>query len=242
MVWQNHCVDTRVDTNLSIRESQILRLVAAGMTTKEIAATLSIADSTVNWHVGNALAKLGAASRAEAVAIMLRDGPAEAPVVIVRPAPRARAAWPVAAVLAFGVALLLAGGTSVAAWYIGTHLTRPSDQAPSVVPAATTAPAASNSQRPPTASASTPAPQGAPATGHPVVAAPIASTAPVVPVTTPALPLATGPLLPGVPSLTPSPTLLPLPPLPTAPQLPLRYAERSRVCSASSSRSWSTIR
>jgi len=76
--------------DLSIRETQIIRLVAAGMTTKAIAATLSIAESTVNWHVGNALAKLGASSRAEAVAIVMRDGPPEAPVVIVRPRARRR--------------------------------------------------------------------------------------------------------------------------------------------------------
>jgi len=61
-----------VQPNLSLRETQILQLIAVGMTTKEISATLAIAESTVNWHVGNTLAKLGASSRAEAVAIMLR--------------------------------------------------------------------------------------------------------------------------------------------------------------------------
>jgi DNA-binding NarL/FixJ family response regulator len=58
--------------NLSPREGEILNLVASGKTTKEIGAELSIADSTVNWHVSNVLEKLDASSRAEAVATALR--------------------------------------------------------------------------------------------------------------------------------------------------------------------------
>ncbi len=216
-----------METNLSIRERQILRLVAAGMTTKEISATLSIADSTVNWHVGNALAKLGASSRAEAVAIMLRDGPAETPVVIVRTQQRPRVAWPLAAVLALGAMVMIAGGTSLAAWYLGTHQASPNDQPPSFAPART-APASGNGA-PPSASASagaattaTDAPAPPASTLPP---APITSTVPVLPVTTPALPIATAPAVPSVPvvpSLRPAPSLLPLPPLPTPlPSLPL---------------------
>ena len=59
---------------LSPREAEILRLVASGKTTKEIGAELSIADSTVNWHVGNVHSKLGASNRAEAVALALTNG------------------------------------------------------------------------------------------------------------------------------------------------------------------------
>jgi DNA-binding CsgD family transcriptional regulator len=60
--------------SLSPRETEILRLVASGKTTKEIGAELSIAESTVNWHVGNVHTKLGAANRAEAVAIAMGNG------------------------------------------------------------------------------------------------------------------------------------------------------------------------
>jgi DNA-binding CsgD family transcriptional regulator len=60
--------------NLSPREAEILRLVASGKTTKEISSELSIADSTVNWHVGNVHTKLGASNRAEAVAVALTKG------------------------------------------------------------------------------------------------------------------------------------------------------------------------
>jgi DNA-binding CsgD family transcriptional regulator len=68
---------------LSPREAQILTLVASGRSTKEIGAELSIARSTVNWHVGNLLTKLSVSSRAEAVAVALRSetlDPAAPPV------------------------------------------------------------------------------------------------------------------------------------------------------------------
>ena len=60
--------------HLSPRETEILRYIAAGYTTKEVAAALNIAESTAEWHISNVLVKLGAASRAEAVAIGLREG------------------------------------------------------------------------------------------------------------------------------------------------------------------------
>lgn len=58
---------------LSPRERETIAHIAEGRTTKEIAAELSIAESTVNWHVSNALTKLGASTRAEAVAIALKS-------------------------------------------------------------------------------------------------------------------------------------------------------------------------
>jgi len=60
--------------HLSPRKREILRYVAAGHTTKELAAALNIAESTAEWHISNILVELGAASRAEAVAIGLRKG------------------------------------------------------------------------------------------------------------------------------------------------------------------------
>jgi DNA-binding CsgD family transcriptional regulator len=56
---------------LSPRELTILRLVALGRTTKEIASALGISQRTVNWHLGEAFMKLGASSRAEAVALAM---------------------------------------------------------------------------------------------------------------------------------------------------------------------------
>src|ERR671937_505645 len=65
---------------LSIREDEILERVANGKSTKEIAAELAISQNTVNWHVGNVLAKLGASTRAEAVALRLREGADESEI------------------------------------------------------------------------------------------------------------------------------------------------------------------
>ena len=60
-------------TTLSPRQREILALVAAGRTSKEIASALGISESTVNWHLANAFERLGASSRAEAVAIAMRE-------------------------------------------------------------------------------------------------------------------------------------------------------------------------
>jgi ATP/maltotriose-dependent transcriptional regulator MalT len=53
---------------LTARELEILRLVAAGQTNREIATTLVISDHTVRRHLQNIFAKLGVPSRAAATA------------------------------------------------------------------------------------------------------------------------------------------------------------------------------
>lgn len=60
--------------NLTPRESEVLRQVAAGQTNKSIALKLGISEHTVKFHLGSAMTKLGAASRAEAVAVAIRRG------------------------------------------------------------------------------------------------------------------------------------------------------------------------
>jgi DNA-binding CsgD family transcriptional regulator len=59
---------------LTSRELEVLTLVAAGRSNREIAAELFIAAKTVSVHVSNILAKLGAASRTEAAAIAHSNG------------------------------------------------------------------------------------------------------------------------------------------------------------------------
>ena len=59
---------------LTSRQIEILRLVADGKTSEEIAGKLRISEVTVKWHIGNAMRELGAASRAEAVATAIRLG------------------------------------------------------------------------------------------------------------------------------------------------------------------------
>ena len=65
--------------SLSPRESQVLVLLAQGAPNKEIARELGISERTVKAHVTGIFNKLGASSRAEAVAIAMRSGllPAE---------------------------------------------------------------------------------------------------------------------------------------------------------------------
>jgi len=59
---------------LTSREREVLRLVVAGRSNREIAAELFIAPKTASVHVSNILAKLGAASRGEAAAIAAAAG------------------------------------------------------------------------------------------------------------------------------------------------------------------------
>ena len=59
---------------LSVRELEVLRLLAAGRSTDAIARELFLSIHTVRNHVRNILMKLGAHSKLEAVAIAARDG------------------------------------------------------------------------------------------------------------------------------------------------------------------------
>jgi DNA-binding NarL/FixJ family response regulator len=58
---------------LSSRELQVLECLADGQSNKVIASTLSITEDTVKAHLKNLYEKLGAADRAHAVAIALRQ-------------------------------------------------------------------------------------------------------------------------------------------------------------------------
>jgi DNA-binding NarL/FixJ family response regulator len=59
---------------LSEREAEVLRLIAAGRTNREIAATLVISLNTVLRHVTHILAKTGTANRTEAARYAVRHG------------------------------------------------------------------------------------------------------------------------------------------------------------------------
>ncbi|HLK76313.1 MAG TPA: AAA family ATPase [Streptosporangiaceae bacterium] len=66
--------DGAVLASLTSREREVLRLIAAGRSNREIASVLFIAPKTASVHVSNILGKLGAASRTEAAAIAHREG------------------------------------------------------------------------------------------------------------------------------------------------------------------------
>lgn len=59
---------TRLPGGLSPREAEVLRLVAAGRSNKEIAAELYLSVKTVSRHLSNIFAKIGVSSRAAATA------------------------------------------------------------------------------------------------------------------------------------------------------------------------------
>jgi len=62
------------EDHLSVREIEVLRLIAGGNSNKEIADCLSIVEGTVKSHVTNILSKLSASDRAHAVTIGLKRG------------------------------------------------------------------------------------------------------------------------------------------------------------------------
>jgi DNA-binding NarL/FixJ family response regulator len=57
----------------SARECEVLTLLAAGATDREIATALELSPATVQTHVRNAKAKLGARTRTQAVALALQQ-------------------------------------------------------------------------------------------------------------------------------------------------------------------------
>jgi DNA-binding NarL/FixJ family response regulator len=60
--------------DLSTREIEVLRSVAAGHSNKIVADDLSISEDTVKGHMKNIIAKLGANDRTQAVLIALKRG------------------------------------------------------------------------------------------------------------------------------------------------------------------------
>jgi DNA-binding NarL/FixJ family response regulator len=62
------------DDLLTVREIEVLKLIAKGFSNRLVAEGLSITEDTVKGHVRNILSKLGASDRTHAVTIALRRG------------------------------------------------------------------------------------------------------------------------------------------------------------------------
>ncbi|MFI7413263.1 AAA family ATPase [Streptomyces sp. NPDC049627] len=76
LVRRGRLAETAADRSspLTAREQDVLRLLALGRSNRQIGEELYITGKTASVHVSNILAKLGAASRTEAVAIAYREG------------------------------------------------------------------------------------------------------------------------------------------------------------------------
>lgn len=59
---------------LTLREIEVLTMLAEGLGNKEIARQLAISENTVKFHVSSIFGKLGATSRTEAVMLGMRHG------------------------------------------------------------------------------------------------------------------------------------------------------------------------
>lgn len=59
---------------LTVREVEVTQLVTEGLQAREIAERLFISTSTVNTHIGRALAKTGCANRTELAVLAVREG------------------------------------------------------------------------------------------------------------------------------------------------------------------------
>jgi DNA-binding NarL/FixJ family response regulator len=63
-----------VASDLTPRELEVLRLLARGLTNKEIGAALTVSETTAKWFVKNILQKLAANDRTEAVTTAFERG------------------------------------------------------------------------------------------------------------------------------------------------------------------------
>ncbi len=67
-------VERMSSPELTAREMQVLHLVVAGQSNKEIGTTLNISEGTVRAHVNNILSKMGASDRTQAATLAIKRG------------------------------------------------------------------------------------------------------------------------------------------------------------------------
>ena len=68
---------SRRSADLTDKEREVLAELAAGRTTEEVAQALHVSPRTVRSRLKNALRKMGARTREQAVAIAIREGAIE---------------------------------------------------------------------------------------------------------------------------------------------------------------------
>jgi DNA-binding NarL/FixJ family response regulator len=78
-----------LEAKLTVRELEVLRLLAGGLGQKEISGHLAISAKTVGTHIEHILMKLGVQSRTQAVALAYREQLIDSPGPEVEPESRA---------------------------------------------------------------------------------------------------------------------------------------------------------
>lgn len=73
MITTEHVRGSDETRTLSLRELEVLELIAEGYSSGDIARALWISEETVRTHVRRILRRLGARTRAHAVAIAFRE-------------------------------------------------------------------------------------------------------------------------------------------------------------------------
>ncbi len=75
-VYSDHPLeaDAELSAEITSRETDVLKMLAEGLVTKDIAERLGISEHTVKFHISSILDKLGASTRTEAVTLGIRRG------------------------------------------------------------------------------------------------------------------------------------------------------------------------
>ena len=75
---QRHCDEEpnppTTTGSLKKREHDVLDMVADGLSAQEIAEQINLSTRTVEWHMHQAMRKLGAKNRVQAVVLAIRNG------------------------------------------------------------------------------------------------------------------------------------------------------------------------
>ncbi|HEY5094601.1 MAG TPA: response regulator transcription factor [Candidatus Eremiobacteraceae bacterium] len=74
---RQHSDRTGARTDLSKRESEVIRLIVDGMSNKEISSALVLSEKTVKNHVSRIFSKLHVTARTQAAVVALRQGMAD---------------------------------------------------------------------------------------------------------------------------------------------------------------------
>ena len=62
------------DVTVSEREKEILRWTAVGKSAWDVSEILNLSNRTVEWHIAEAMKKIGATNRVQAVVLALKRG------------------------------------------------------------------------------------------------------------------------------------------------------------------------